>query len=196
MVTSAVCANAWAAPIYVWKDKSGATHFTNREPPKGIQAQVWTGKNVGFSVFKVSSRARGAANRRLFKNVYNDFIREASSTTGVPKTLVKAIIHAESAFNPHAVSPKGARGLMQIMPATGLELGLQDFFDPLENIQAGCRYLAFLLDKYDGNLALTLAAYNAGPGAVEEYNGVPPYAETRSYVRRVLDLKDRYDRDA
>lgn len=188
-----VAADAWADPIYVWKDKSGAVHFTNRQPPEGTRAEVWTGKNVGFSVFKISSRG---GRRRPLKNVYNGIIEAASTSSGVPQSLVKAVIHAESAFDPKAVSTKGAKGLMQIMPETGSELGLRDFFDPEENIRAGCKYLAFLLEKYDGNLSLTVAAYNAGPGAVDEFSGVPPYAETQSYVRRVLDLKRRYERNA
>lgn len=184
----------WATPIYVWKDKSGATRFTNREPPPGVTAQVWEGKKAGFSVFKVS--ARPVAGRKLYRNVYNEMIGEASASHGLPQSLIKAVIHAESAFNPKAVSPKGARGLMQIMPQTGAELGLINFFDPLENIRAGSKYLAFLLEKFNGNLVLAVAAYNAGPGAVEEYKGIPPYAETRSYVRRVLDLKKKYERNA
>ncbi len=155
---------------------------------------MWEGKKAGFSVFKVSSRP--VAGRNLYRNVYNEMIGEASSSHGLPQSLIKAVIHAESAFNPKAISPKGARGLMQIMPQTGAELGLTNFFDPLENIRAGSKYLAFLLEKFNGNLVLAVAAYNAGPGAVEEYKGIPPYAETRSYVRRVLDLKRRYERNA
>jgi soluble lytic murein transglycosylase-like protein len=187
-----IAAPALASPIYVWKDKSGATHFTNRAPPAGIEAQVWTGRKTNFSVFKVGPRR--SLKGKLFKSSYAEIINEVSDSHGVSPHLVRAVIHAESAFDPRAISPKGARGLMQIMPATAQELGLANSFDPSQNISAGVKYLAFLLGRYDGNLSLALAAYNAGPGAVEEHNGIPPYSETRAYVQRVLDLKRRYER--
>ena len=189
-----VASSASAAPIYSWRDSSGATHFSDKNPPPGTQAQVWTAKGANFSVFKVApSRSfRG----KLFKNAYNSFIESAALTHGVASSLVKAVIHAESAFNPRAVSRKGARGLMQLMPGTANDMGVRNCFDPAQNIGGGARYLAFLLQRFDGNLKLAVAAYNAGPGAVEEFNGVPPYAETQSYVRRVLELKKRYDREA
>ena len=104
--------------------------------------------------------------------------------------LVRALIQAESAFNPRAVSPKGALGLMQLMPATAAELGVTDAFNPAQNVPAGVKYLKQLLDTYDGRVELALAAYNAGPGAVKKYGGkVPPYRETQDYVARIQGSK-------
>ena len=117
---------------------------------------------------------------------YASEIREISSRHGVDATLVESVIRAESAFNPTAVSRSGARGLMQLMPKTALALGVRDSFNPRENIEGGVRHLRYLLDRYPGNLALAVAAYNAGEGAVDAHRGVPPYAETQQYVQRVL----------
>ncbi|OYV28794.1 MAG: hypothetical protein B7Z82_01855, partial [Halothiobacillus sp. 20-54-6] len=111
---------------------------------------------------------------------------------GVDPTLVRAVMHAESAFNPNAVSSAGAGGLMQLMPQTAARFGVADRFNPSENIAGGVAYLAFLLDLFNGNQQLAVAAYNAGEGAVQKYAGVPPYNETQQYVTRVLDLHQRY----
>ena len=117
---------------------------------------------------------------------YASEIREISSRHGVDATLVESVIRAESAFNPTAVSRSGARGLMQLMPKTALALGVRDSFNPRENIEGGVRHLRYLLDRYPGNVALAVAAYNAGEGAVDSHRGIPPYAETQQYVQRVL----------
>jgi len=118
---------------------------------------------------------------------YNTEIREISARHGVDATLVESVIRAESAFNPTAVSRTGARGLMQLMPKTAVMLGVRDSFNPRENIDGGVRHLRYLLDRYPGNVALAVAAYNAGEGAVDSYRGIPPYAETQQYVQRVLN---------
>jgi soluble lytic murein transglycosylase-like protein len=115
-----------------------------------------------------------------------DYIKAASEKHRIDRALIESIIHAESAFNPKAVSRKGAKGLMQLMPSTAAELGVSDVFDPRTNVDAGTRYLQQLLIKYNNNLAKALAAYNAGPLWVEQYNGVPPFRETHNYVRRVI----------
>ncbi|HKR62646.1 MAG TPA: lytic transglycosylase domain-containing protein [Thermoanaerobaculia bacterium] len=112
-------------------------------------------------------------------------LQEAARTHGVDARLLAAVAHRESAWNPRAVSRTGACGLMQLMPATAQYLGVRDVFDPRENIFGGARYLRTLLDAFDGDLDLALAAYNAGPGAVEKYRGVPPYRETKAYVAAV-----------
>ena len=110
----------------------------------------------------------------------------------VDESLIRAIIHAESAYQPDALSPRGAQGLMQLMPATQEELQVIDVFDPASNIEGGTLYLSQLLDQFDDQVELATAAYNAGPGAVREYGGIPPYQETREYVRRVKILYRRY----
>jgi soluble lytic murein transglycosylase-like protein len=116
---------------------------------------------------------------------YNDAIAEAADRYDIDPHLIRAIIRAESAFNPFAVSSAGAQGLMQLMPDVAEELDVLDPFDPRQNIFGGARYLRWLLDRHDGNLNLAVASYNAGPGAVERYKGIPPYRETRDYVRKI-----------
>jgi len=123
---------------------------------------------------------------------YADVIELASRESGVDEAFLRAIIHAESAFNPRAMSIKGAQGLMQLMPGTALDMGVRDAFDTAQNIRGGARYLGLLLRTFNGNEQLAAAAYNAGPGAVQRYNGVPPFAETRVYVERVGTLRKRY----
>ncbi|MEO8362724.1 MAG: lytic transglycosylase domain-containing protein, partial [Vicinamibacteria bacterium] len=115
-----------------------------------------------------------------------DIVAEASHKYGLPRSLVRAVAKAESALNPSAVSSKGAQGVMQLMPGTARELGVRNSFDAAENIDAGARLLRQLLERYEGRVAEALAAYNAGPGAVARHNGVPPYRETRSYIRRIV----------
>ncbi|MFH1822581.1 MAG: lytic transglycosylase domain-containing protein [Patescibacteria group bacterium] len=116
----------------------------------------------------------------------DDIIRRASVEYGVDTPLIKAVIMSESRFDPNAVSHVGASGLMQLMPATASYLGVQDPFDPEENIFAGTRYFSGFMQKYDGNIELALAAYNAGPTRVSEYGGVPPFPQTQSYINKVM----------
>lgn len=119
---------------------------------------------------------------------FGEIIFAAGKRHGVNPQLVAAVIRAESAFDPRAISPKGARGLMQLMPATGKRYGVRtaELFQPEKNIDAGVRYLAFLAKKFDGDLPKVLAGYNAGEGAVDRYRGIPPYRETQGYVKRIL----------
>lgn len=123
---------------------------------------------------------------------FGDAISAASHEFGVDEALLRAIIHAESAFNPRALSVAGAQGLMQLIPGTARDMGVLDAFDANQNIRGGARYLALLLRNFNGNERLAAAAYNAGPGAVQKYNGVPPYDETQVYVERVGVLRKRY----
>jgi soluble lytic murein transglycosylase-like protein len=102
--------------------------------------------------------------------------------------LLEALIQVESGFRHEAISPRGAVGLMQVLPTTALEVGISNPFDPIQNLHAGCRYLKFLKNRYKGDLDLTLAAYNAGPGAVDKFGGIPPYPETQRYVQKIRSL--------
>lgn len=119
---------------------------------------------------------------------YDEIIKEAADKYEMDPHLIHAVMQAESAFHPYAVSRAGAEGLMQLMPELSDEMGVTDAFDPRENIMGGVRYLKRLLEYHDGNLDLALASYNAGPGNVERYGGVPPFRETRNYVDKVLQL--------
>ena len=175
---------AWAgvlparADIYRYIDSQGVINFSNA--PNSSQYILYI-KEWSRKVRYVADSGR-----------YDALIRSAAKEYGLNFYLIKAVIRAESGFNPKAVSPKGARGLMQIMPINDGSLKLNDPFDPEENIRAGCRYLKRLLGRYEGKLPLALAAYNAGPTAVDKFQGIPPYGETRTYVRRVMLLYSRY----
>lgn len=123
---------------------------------------------------------------------FDDLIVSAARKHGLDPSLLKAVAQAESNFAPAAVSQAGAKGLMQLMDATAQNLGVSNVFDPTQNIEGGAKFLRQLLNRYQGNEVLALAAYNAGPGAVDRWNGVPPYQETQTYIPRILDLRDQY----
>lgn len=129
--------------------------------------------------------------RPLPASAFDEYIELAANEHGLPPTLVKAVAITESNLDPMAVSSKGARGLMQLMPATARQYGVRDSFDPLQNLRAGAQHLRGLLDQYDGDLPLALAAYNAGSEAVRRYGGIPDYRETRNYVRKVHEALGR-----
>lgn len=131
----------------------------------------------------------------LNKADYADTVKAMAKKYKVDAALVRAVIHAESAFNSKALSKKGAQGLMQLMPGTAKDLGVTNAFDIQQNIEGGVKYLAGLLKTFEGNIQLATAAYNAGPGAVKRFNGIPPYAETEVYVERVGILHQRYGQE-
>ena len=136
------------------------------------------------------SALKSAVDARASRTI-DQMVGEAAGKYGLPRSLVRAVARAESGMNPRAVSPKGAQGIMQLMPGTARELGVQNSLDPGENIDAGARLLRQLLEKYEGRVAEALAAYNAGPGAVARYKGVPPYLETHGYIRKIVKEFER-----
>ena len=183
--------SSFAKPIYVVKKSDGSILITNRTAPKGVNAVVYTGQRINSNSFsKVISSSN---NEKLFRR-YCDFIKEVSRYYNVSESLIRSVIHVESFYNPYAVSKKGAQGLMQLMPYVAKELGVSNPFVPEQNIEGGTRLLSKLLKKYNGNRTLALAAYNAGEGAVDKFNGIPPYKETQDYVRKVLALQTKYER--
>jgi soluble lytic murein transglycosylase-like protein len=175
--------------------KDGVRHYSSR-PPKGV-AGATAMRTIRYS-FMETCFACGPQpgvnfrTLRLNTDAYNAEIRSAAQRHGVEEAVVRAIIHAESAYNPNARSRVGAQGLMQLMPATARRFGVSDAYDPSQNIGGGVQYLAWLLKRYNGDLTLAAAGYNAGEGAVDRYKGVPPYNETRRYVERVRLLAERY----
>lgn len=179
-----------AAQIYKYTDDQGVIHLTSEKPPAGQK----------FEAIRIPCYASdpGCSTRVNWENVplntaaFSDIISEVAAVHAVDESLIRAIIHAESAYQVDARSPKGAQGLMQLMPGTQSDLGVMDPYDPVSNIEGGTRYLAGLLEQFGGNVTLAAAAYNAGPGAVQNHAGVPPFGETREYIRRVAILQRRY----
>ena len=174
LVTLAVPA---AAETFRFVESDGTVHLTNTPTDPLYIRMGFSGTDRGWLKLPVPDLAP-----------YAREIREAAARYGVEEALIKAVIRVESAFNTRAVSPKGARGLMQLMPATASMLGVRNAFDPRQNIEGGVRHLRGLIDRFGSDLKLALAAYNAGEQAVVNYGGVPPYRETRDYVARILGM--------
>ncbi|MEE9606444.1 MAG: lytic transglycosylase domain-containing protein [Myxococcota bacterium] len=172
--------------VYAFVDSRGVVHFTN-VPNDPRYAKMVLAERGGL---RPAGPSHGAPADWRFDGLIKLTARENS----LPPALVKAVIAAESAFDPDAVSHKGAQGLMQLMPRTAAQLGVADPFEPHQNVSGGARYLREMLDRY-GDLARALAAYNAGPTAVDRHRGVPPYRETRAYVKRVLAYYRDYHGD-
>lgn len=183
LIVAALLAAAPAAAqaqIYTWRDDAGNLVLSDRAKDPSAQT---------YRVARAEAfRATRPVSRRAAQ--YNGLIEEHAQAKAVSPALVRAVIQAESAFNPRARSHKGAMGLMQLMPSTAAEFGVLDPYDPQENIRAGVGYLKQLLVKYEDNETLALAAYNAGPAAVARYGTVPPYRETRNYVEKVRRASD------
>jgi soluble lytic murein transglycosylase-like protein len=160
----------------MYRDQNGVINFTNVPTHGGYRRVMREGGHAPTGV----SLSGG----------YDEVIRSASDRHSIDADLVRAVIKAESDFNSNARSSKGAMGLMQLMPDTARLHNVLNAYDPVDNIEGGVRHLRMLLERFQGDLRLSLAAYNAGSGAVEKFGGIPPYAETREYVRRVLRFYD------
>jgi len=163
------------ADIYSYIDSAGVIHFTN----------VPTSSTADYHVYLKEAPTKGTAD--FSNNRYDHLIRQASHVSGLPFYLLKAIIKAESDFNPRAVSRAGAMGLIPVMPENVEELQVKDPFDPRENIMAGSIFFKTLFQRFNGQLPLALAAYNAGPGIVDRYQSIPPFRETEDYVKKVME---------
>jgi soluble lytic murein transglycosylase-like protein len=166
------------ADIYMFRDADGVMHFTNTPSSPEYRLYIRTHTPQFYTPANI--------------NAFDRIIKEAAHRHGVDFYLVKAIIQAESSFNPRAISSKGARGLMQIMPENFSALNIKDPFDPHQNIMGGTRYFRALYDRYQGKLALSLSAYNAGPTVVDRYQRIPPIPETERYVEKVMRYYRHY----
>lgn len=182
-----VATNAESQTVYRYQQANGVTAFSDRAPKNRPYQQV------RFDCFACDLQSTvNWHNTPLFLQKYQQEITAAALHHQLDPALLRAIIHAESAFNPKALSKSGAAGLMQLMPDTATEVGVKNVWHQQQNIQGGASYLALLLKRYKGDIKLATAAYNAGPGAVDKHQGIPPYAETQTYVERVQLLLSRY----
>ena len=177
-VIAASCPGYAGAQIYAWRDANGTLVLSDRAIDQPTAVYQVEGAPRYVSTTPVESTSA--------RDLYEPYVIEYANQHSLRPELVRAVIQVESGYNPRALSPKGAMGLMQLMPDTARMLGVDRPYDPEQNIRGGTRYLRLLLDKYDGNEELALAAYNAGSGAVDRYGKrIPPYRETRDYVRKV-----------
>lgn len=167
--------------IFTYTEPDGTIVYTNVAPPSGTRSRKLAG------TFKAAPKATEVPDARARATTdFDDHIDQAAKRYKIPAALVRAIMHTESNFDSTALSPKGASGLMQLMPETAQNMYVKDIFAPRDNIEGGVRYLRVLANMYDGDMVKMIAAYNAGPEAVRRYNGVPPYEETRLYCKKVL----------
>lgn len=175
----AICPRPSHADIYMRRGPDGTLHFSNC--PMGTEWKLYAKESK-----RQYQYASYTTQKKYSRTQYDNLIASVARNQGMNPSVIKSIIEVESGYNPYARSSKGAMGLMQLMPQTAQDLGVTDPWDPMENITGGTKYISWLIRKYNGNLMLALAAYNAGPSAVDSYGGIPPYQETADYVRNVL----------
>jgi soluble lytic murein transglycosylase-like protein len=187
-----------SADIYQWTDADGVVHFTNR-PTANPTAKVYLKATAAAAAPAAAYAVRPGVtpfapqDRDPMRYTrFDEYIHQASALYQIPEPLVRAVIKVESDYDPRAVSYAGARGLMQLMPETAARMQVKDINDPRENIFGGVRYLRVLANMFNGDLELSVAGYNAGEGAVVQYGGIPPYAQTRDYVVKVTKFYRRY----
>jgi len=182
-----LAAPASAGDIYTYTQKDGTIVYTN-VPPSGVQA-----RKVGRQSRSTARASAVPGPMVIADSLIEEWMAKASAEYQIPLPLVRAVVHAESNYDRYAVSAKGARGLMQLMPGTARDMYVHDIFDVKENIRGGVRYLRVLANEFGGQMEKIIAAYNAGPDAVHRFDGsVPPYEETQAYVRKVLALYFKY----
>ena len=186
---------AQAANMYIYKDKGGQVLLTNVNPSGNFDKFT---KKVKVTYYKDSnlydsgnnndygSYGSSTASSSGSRNSYDSYIRASAQRHGVDPALMKAMMHTESAFNPNARSPVGAQGLMQLMPATARRFKVSNAWNPAENIEGSAKYIAWLMKRFNNNVEFAVAGYNAGEGNVDKYNGIPPFKETRNYVKSVM----------
>jgi len=174
------------ADIYRYEDDDGIIHFT--DAPTDRRFKVFMRDLKKDQLLRTKLQYASTVNPAE----YDQIISTCAAKYGVNPSLIKAVIHAESGYNPNAVSRKGASGLMQLMPGTARSLKVSNSFDPKDNVEGGVKYLRFLLDTFRGDVSLAVAAYNAGLSKVAKHGGIPPYNETRTYVNRVLSYMQSY----
>lgn len=187
LIASVTVATSAAADIYRYEDPDGTIHFTDAPTDKRFKVfmrDIRKDRKLR-TAFKLPGYARNPGE-------FEPLIASYSRQYGVDSALIKAVIMAESGYNPTAVSRKGAQGLMQLMPKTAQGLKVSDSLNPSDNIRGGVRYLRFLLDTFKGDESLALAAYNSGMNNVAKYGGIPPFAETQNYVSKVLSYRNNY----
>ena len=186
---------ATAGPLYEVYGGNGIVTFTTRKPRGGQRYRVVKSKSPRYSKIRKSrGGGRGGWHFRPRVTKYDEIIKSKSKALGVHPALTKAVVHVESAFRVKARSPKGAAGLMQLMPPTAKRFGVKNVYNPEDNIRGGVKYLRWLIDHFNGRLDFILAGYNAGEGAVKRYNGIPPYPETQGYVIKVKTAFAGYKR--
>ena len=199
MAIAAVNTSAHAAEMYIYQSKSGQALLTNVSKPSGSFEQF--NKKVKTTYYKSSNDyandygndyannnnyGDSSASKSGTRNSYDSYIAASAARHGVDPGLMKAMMHTESAFNPNARSPVGAQGLMQLMPATARRFKVSNAWNPSENIEGSAKYIAWLMKRFNNNVEFAVAGYNAGEGNVDKYNGIPPFKETRNYVKSVM----------
>jgi hypothetical protein len=180
------------ADIYQYVDENGVLHFTNvnggGKNHKRVKSEPVAPREAAAAAPKAPPALPAPSASLNIPASYLDIINSACDRHGIDPSLVHAIVKVESDFNPYALSRKGAMGLMQLMPQTAVDMNIKNSFNPAENIDGGVKYLRYLIDRYEGNLSLALAAYNSGETAVKRWGTVPPFKETQNYVKRILKI--------